>query len=147
MSVIGQETAADLRWETGAVRVLGVDHGTVRCGCAVSDPTGVLVTPLSAVSPEPAQIEALVDEYGIELVVVGLPVGLSGREGEQAEIARAFADELRNLLSIPVEMYDERLTTSLADRSSAGGATADRDSLAAAHLLESWLSANQGGRE
>lgn len=129
------------------MRVLGVDHGTVRCGCAISDPTGVLVTPLGAVSADPSEIEALVREHDAEMVVVGLPIGLSGREGEQAGIARAFADELSALLSVPVEMYDERMTTSMADRSTAEGATADRDSLAAAHLLESWLSANRVGPE
>lgn len=125
--------------------MLAVDHGTVRCGCAVSDPTGVLVTPLTAVGPEPSEIGALVDEHGVERVVVGLPVNLSGEEGEQAAIVRAFAAALERQLEVPVEVYDERLTSSLADRSTAEGATADRDSLAAAHLLESWLAANQAG--
>ena len=143
----GQQTAPIYRWETEEVRVLAVDHGTVRCGCAVSDPTGVLVTPLGAVGPETSEIEDLVAEHGVEKVVVGLPVSLSGEEGEQAGIARAFAEALERQLSVPVEVYDERLTTSLADRSSAEGARADRDSLAAAHLLESWLAANQGDSE
>ena len=117
------------------MRVLALDHGTVRCGAAISDPTGTLATPLPAVSPpEPGKVAALVDEYDAELV-----------EGPQARLARAFADEVGGLIEVPVEMHDERLTTSLADRSSRAGARADRDSLAAAHLLESWLAARPSG--
>lgn len=128
-----------MRWETARVRVLALDHGTVRCGCAISDPTGVVVTPLSAISPDPLQVQMLVAEHEVELVVVGLPRNLAGEEGKQAAIARAFSEELAQLLDIPVEVYDERLTTAMADRSGREGATADRDSLAAAHLLDGWL--------
>ncbi|MGZ5323864.1 MAG: Holliday junction resolvase RuvX [Solirubrobacterales bacterium] len=128
------------------MRVLALDHGTVRCGAAVSDPTGTLVTPLPALSPpEPGKVATLVGEYDAELVIVGLPVSLSGEEGAQARLARAFAEEVGGLIEVPVEMHDERLTTSLADQSARAGARADRDSLAAAHLLESWLAARPSG--
>lgn len=129
------------------MRVLALDHGTVRCGCAVSDPTGVLVTPLVAIPPDPGAVRDLVAAHEVEAVVVGLPRNLSGEEGEQAAVARGFADELRRLLEVPVELYDERLTTALADRSSREGASADRDSLAAAHLLEGWLASKGGGSD
>jgi putative Holliday junction resolvase len=124
------------------LRVLALDYGTARCGCAISDPSGTLVRPLDAVEPpDPAAIAELVKEEGAAHVIVGLPTSLSGEEGEQAKLSRAFAAELTQLLDVPVETYDERLTTRMADRSAREGARADRDSLAAAHLLESFLAA------
>jgi putative pre-16S rRNA nuclease len=126
-------------------RVLGLDYGTARCGCAISDPTGTVVRPLAAVEPpDPSAIAELVSEHGADRVVVGLPTTLSGEEGDQARLSRAFALELSELLDVPVETYDERLTTRMAERSAREGARADRDSLAAAHLLESYLAGKRG---
>jgi putative Holliday junction resolvase len=126
--------------------VLALDYGTARCGCAISDPSGTLVRPLAAVEPpDPEAIAALVSAEGAEKVIVGLPTSLSGQVGEQAELSREFAGKLGRLLDVPVETYDERLTTRMAERSVREGARADRDSLAAAHLLESYLAAT-GGR-
>jgi len=88
-------------------------------------------------------IDDLVVEHAVERVVVGLPTTLSGEEGTQAQVSRAFAEELGGLLDVPVETYDERLTTTMAERSARQGARADTDSLAAAHLLESYLAARQ----
>ena len=128
------------------MRVLALDYGTTRCGCAISDPTGTLARPLQAVEPpDPAAIAELVADQGAERVIVGLPTSLSGEEGEQANLSRAFAAELSQLLNVPVEIYDERLTTRMAERSAREGARADRDSLAAAHLLESYLAAEHEG--
>jgi putative Holliday junction resolvase len=122
------------------VRVLALDHGTVRMGCALSDPSGTLATPLPAIEPpEPRAVVELVAEHGVERVVVGLPLHLSGEEGSQAGLARGFCAELEAMLSIPVETYDERLTTRMADATRRGGATASRDSIAAAHLLQAYL--------
>ena len=124
--------------------MLALDYGTARCGCAISDPTGTVVRPLAAVEPpELASIADLVDEHGVDSVVVGLPITLGGEEGAQARLSRTFAAELQSLLKVPVETYDERLTTKMADRTAREGARADRDSLAAAHLLESYLEANR----
>ncbi len=78
-------------------------------------------------------------EREVERVVVGLPVHLSGEEGSQAALARTFAEELEALLDVPVDTYDERLTSRMADASRRAGAGAARDSLAAAHLLEAYL--------
>jgi putative Holliday junction resolvase len=127
------------------LRVLALDYGTARCGCAISDPSGTLVRPLAAVEPPDAQaIAELATAEGAERVVVGLPTTLSGEEGEQAKVSREFAGELSQLLDVPVETYDERLTTRMAERSAREGARADRDSLAAAHLLESYLAMRRG---
>lgn len=130
-------------------RVLALDHGEARCGCAVSDPSGTLATPLEVVEDPDSDrgletIMGVVSREGAGLVVVGLPVSLSGDEGRQAREARAFAERLGARLTVSVEMYDERFTTRLAQRS--GGRTPE-DSRAAAHLLESFLSARPGGAE
>jgi len=122
------------------MRVLALDHGTARIGCAMSDPSGTLATPLPVIEPpEPRSVAELVAEHEVELVVVGLPLHLSGEEGSQAALARSFAAELEAILDIPVEVYDERLTTRMADASKRAGALAAPDSLAAAHLLQAFL--------
>jgi putative Holliday junction resolvase len=127
-------------------RILALDHGEARCGCAVSDPSGTLATPLPAVErPDTsrglAALARLVEEQAAERVVVGLPRTLAGGEGEQAERARVFAERLEGRVSVPVELHDERLTTRLAERT---GGAADADSRAAAHLLESYLATGNG---
>jgi putative Holliday junction resolvase len=128
------------------VRVLAVDHGAARAGCAISDPTGTIARPLGVVDPaDPRAVARLAVEQGAELVVVGLPVSLSGAEGPQAAAARAFREALAEILDVPVETYDERLTTRLAERSAHAGASAPPDALAAAHLLESYLHARARG--
>ena len=128
-------------------RVLALDYGSARCGCAISDPTGTLATPLAPVArPDTlrglAAIAALVQECSATRVVVGLPLSLSGDDSEQTRAARDFADRLAQRLGneVTVELLDERLTTRLAARSSAH-ARSSEDSRAAAHLLESWLAA------
>lgn len=122
------------------MRVLALDHGTARIGCAISDPSGTLATPLPVIEPPVARAVAdLVAKHEVELVVVGLPLHLSGEEGSQAALARTFCAELETLLEIPVETYDERLTTRMAEASKREGATAAPDSLAAAHLLQAYL--------
>lgn len=130
------------------MRVLALDHGEARCGCAVSDPSGTVATPLAAVErPETrkglARIAALAYELEVELVLVGLPLTLAGDEGPQAARAREFADRLRPRLQVPVDFYDERLTTRMAE---ATGGKADADSVAAAHLLEGYLAARAAAR-
>lgn len=125
------------------MRVLALDHGSARCGCAVSDPTGTIATPIEPViqpgsKAGVAAITSLVRELDVETVIVGLPVSLSGGDSDQTREARRFADRLRGALGgeVPVEMYDERFTTSMAQ---AAGGTSSEDSRAAAILLEEWL--------
>lgn len=128
------------------MRVLAVDHGTARCGCAISDPTGTLARPLPVIEPcEPRDVAELVSQHDVELVVVGLPVGLSGGEGPQAAVSRSFADEVAGLVQVPVETHDERFTTTMAQSTARAGADAAEDSLAAAHLLEGFLASRQEG--
>jgi putative holliday junction resolvase len=123
------------------LRVLALDYGAARCGAAVSDPSGTLATPLEPVLRPGTRnglrrIARLVDELGAERVVVGLPVSLSGGDSGQTRETRAFAERLSGAVRVPVELYDERFTTSLARR--AGGEAA-LDSRAAAVLLDEWL--------
>jgi putative Holliday junction resolvase len=130
------------------MRVLALDYGSARCGCAVSDPTGVLATPLEPVlAPASrrgrARLRELVRETGAERVLIGLPVSLSGEDSAQTAETRAFAAGLERAVAVPVELYDERFTTRLAQRDGDGrGARASEDSRAAAHLLSSWLERN-----
>jgi putative Holliday junction resolvase len=132
------------------VRVLALDYGSARCGVAVSDPTGVLATPLEVVlKPDGragmGRILALASELSVELVVVGLPLSLDGGDSQQTRDARAFARVLeKRLAGVPVELYDERFTTLLAQRdgSDSRSPRAGEDSRAAAHLLSSWLDRN-----
>jgi putative holliday junction resolvase len=122
-------------------RVLALDFGEARCGCAISDPTGTLATPLEAVErPDTRRgmqrIAELTRRSDVSLVVVGLPLSLSGEEGPQALRTREWAGRLAARLHVPVELHDERLTTRQAERT---GGRADEDSRAAAHLLEAYL--------
>ena len=124
------------------MRVLALDYGSARCGVAVSDPTGTLATPLDAVERPAtrkgfAALTALVREREVGRVVVGLPLGLSGADTDQTREARAFAARLDAAVDVPVSLYDERFTTTIAQR--AGGTSASEDSRAAAVLLEDWL--------
>jgi putative holliday junction resolvase len=124
------------------MRVLALDYGSARCGCAVSDPTGTLATPIAPVLRPAtrkgfATLTALVREREVARVVVGLPLGLSGEDTAQTREARAFAARLGAAVDVPVDLYDERFTTTIAQR--AGGTAASEDSRAAAVLLEDWL--------
>ena len=125
------------------MRVLALDYGSARCGCAVSDPTGTLATPIEPILRPVtrkglARIGDLVRELEAERVVVGLPLSLSGADSAQTAETRAFAAQLADRLTVPVELYDERFTTLLARRDP-GDPVASEDSRAAAHLLEGWL--------
>ncbi len=130
------------------MRVLALDFGEARCGCALSDPTGTVAPPLGAVErPDTrkglGRIAGLVREREVERVVVGLPLSLSGEEGQQAARTREWSARLAERLEVPVDLHDERLTTRQAERS---GGAADADSRAAAHLLEAYLAATPAAR-
>lgn len=130
------------------MRVLALDHGSARCGCAISDPTGTIVTPAGIVErPDSAdgltQIEHMVEELDAALVVIGLPLLASGEHGSQAAAAKSFAGRLGGRLNVPIELFDERFTTRMAQSSIGEGATSQEDALAAAHLLEDYLARNQ----
>jgi putative Holliday junction resolvase len=126
------------------VRVLALDYGSARTGVAVSDFTGTLATPRDPVLKANTRkgidrLATIVRETEAVRVVVGLPLSLSGGDTDQTVEARAFADRLAARLGdgVPVELYDERFTTTLAQRSF--GDRTSEDSRAAAILLEEWL--------
>jgi putative Holliday junction resolvase len=132
------------------VRVLALDYGVARCGCALSDPTQTLASPIEPVLRPAtrkglARIGDLVREREVGRVVVGLPLSLSGADSAQTEETRAWAALLAERLTVPVELYDERFTTLIASRDP-GDPAASEDSRAAAHLLSGWLAAH-GSRE
>ena len=123
------------------MRVLALDYGSARCGVAVSDPTGTLATPLDPVlRPSTkkgfAALTRRVRDLEIERIVLGLPLSLSGADSAQTRETREFAERLSAAVSVPLELYDERFTTSLAHQAGGRGSL---DSRAAAVLLEEWL--------
>jgi putative holliday junction resolvase len=124
------------------LKVLALDYGSARTGVAVSDPTGAVARPVGVVERAGAEaglsrIAELVREHEAERVVVGLPLTMSGAHGEQAVETEQFVSRLRETLDVPVESFDERFTTVLAEqRRDAAHAT---DAVAAAHLLSTYL--------
>ena len=136
---------------------LGVDVGDVRIGVAISDPDGVLATPLLTIArmrrPDPARVPSdmselarLVDTYEIVEVVIGLPTTLAGTEGPAARRVRAYADQVARLIApVPVRLTDERMSTIVATRKLSGqGVTGRRrrrvvDQAAAVEILQGWL--------
>jgi putative holliday junction resolvase len=133
------------------VRALGIDLGTKRIGVALSNSEGTLATPFEVVarSGEPARdhlaIAALAEEVGAEALVVGLPLSLDGSEGPAAQRARAEAAQLGVATGLPIELWDERLTTVSADRDlialdlDAKERRRVVDKVAAAVMLQAWL--------
>jgi putative holliday junction resolvase len=129
------------------VKVLALDYGSARTGVAVSDPTGTVARPLGVVEAASseqglARLVELAREEEVECVVVGLPVTLRGERGAQAEETDRFVELLREALDLPIESFDERFTTKLAQREiRRGRATRPpaEDAVAAAHLLTSYL--------
>ena len=133
------------------MRALGLDLGSKRIGVAVSDLTGTIASPHSTIerSRSPRHdhqvIARLVRDEEAEIVVVGLPLTLSGEQGPAAVAATREARALGTVLTVPVEMFDERLTTVTADRvlREAEIRASDRrrhvDKIAAAVMLQAWL--------
>ncbi len=139
--------------------VLGIDWGKRRIGLAVSDPDGVIATPVGTLESRGRKqdleaIRALVAERGVTEIVVGLPVHMNGSRGEAAAAAEEFAAGLAHATGLPVETLDERWTTAEADRAlSEGGRSARErrkraiDSMAATILLRTWLEIRRGRSE
>jgi putative holliday junction resolvase len=122
---------------------MGIDYGAARTGVAVSDPTGTLARPLCTVEQAGsdaglARLGELVRAEKAERVVVGLPLTLRGERGAQAEETMRFVDQLRAVVDVPVDIFDERFTTTLA------GPGEGDDARAAAHLLSGYLEWSRG---
>ncbi len=121
--------------------MLALDFGSARTGVAVSDETGTLARPIGVVERAASdagltRLAEIVAAQDAALVVVGLPLTLRGEHGAQARETDAFVEALRARLDVPVETYDERFTTSLAQQTAG---RAPEDAVAAAHLLQGWL--------
>jgi putative Holliday junction resolvase len=139
------------------VRVVALDLGSRRIGVAVSDPSGTIASPHSVIERtgeddvDHQAINDVVVELEAERVVVGLPVSMGGAMGPAARAAAAEAQALATVLAVPVETFDERLTTVAADRLLLAGRVrggARRrvvDKIAAAVILQGWL--EKSGRE
>ncbi len=139
-----------------AGRVLAVDLGKVRIGLAISDPRGVVATPLDTLRiADPDDTDAIVTDVAavasrqdVAVIVVGLPRALSGREGRPAQRARAVAARLADATDLPVDLWDERFTTVEAERSmlEQGASRRERreavDRVAATLILQGYLRAH-----
>jgi putative Holliday junction resolvase len=139
------------------LRVLAIDYGERRLGLAVSDETGGFAFPAGTLerrgrARDLAALRALAAERGVERVVVGLPLHLDGRAGPEARAAEAFAAAVAEATGLPVETFDERLTTREAERSLREQGLVGRrgrrrreavDAVAATLLLRSWLAREQ----
>lgn len=132
------------------LRYMAVDLGTKRIGIAMSDPDGMFASPLTVITRKGGaqdlrEVVALAKDYDVETMVVGLPVNLRGEQSVAAENAQKEIAQLRKLAEIPVETYDERLTSAAANKSmqQSGMGREDRkdkvDKVAAAMLLQSYL--------
>ena len=132
------------------MRSLGLDIGDKRIGVALSDPEGMLASPLTIIncSDTRADVEAIVNIvnlYQVNQIIVGLPRSMNGSLGKQAEKVEAFAENLRSHTEVPVEFRDERLSTVEAERlmRTVGGKRtrkkAEDDAIAAALILQTYL--------
>lgn len=129
-------------------RILGLDIGERRIGVAVSDELGTIASPVGLIRRESdvaRELKELIIRYDAVRLVAGLPIGLSGREGPQAALVREFTDALASEIDVPLDYWDERLSTTVAERSLIAGGTRRRkrkdkiDAVAAAVILQSYL--------
>ncbi len=131
-------------------RVLALDVGSRRIGVALSDEGGQFAMPLTTVQAQPTaraiqQIAALVQDYRVDVVVVGLPLTMDGEIGAQAQLVQGFVEQLQQQLAVPIKLFDERLTSSVAEQMlrDMGVKPAKRkqriDELAATIILQDYL--------
>ncbi len=132
------------------MRILALDHGTKRIGVAVSDETKTIAQPLEYIPAEPfadflARLKQLLAEKEIDLILLGLPRNMDGSFGPAAQKVEAFAAALKSAVTVPIKMWDERLTSTMANRILIQGRVRrDKrkekvDKMAAAILLQSYL--------
>jgi putative Holliday junction resolvase len=132
------------------MRILALDHGTKRIGVAISDEMGMIALPLEYLDAEPLEnflkrLKEIVDSKQVEEILVGIPRNMNGTYGPAAEKAQEFVAAIKNVLTIPVKTWDERLTSVQANRFliEAGMRREKRktkvDQTAAAILLQSYL--------
>jgi putative Holliday junction resolvase len=129
-------------------RLIGLDIGGRRIGVAISDEMGMIASPIAMIERQTdvaARLRELIRDYGAARLVAGLPVGLSGREGPQAAEVREYTDALAAEVGLPLEYWDERLSTSIAEQSLIAQGTKRNkrkmqvDAVAASVILQSYL--------
>jgi putative holliday junction resolvase len=139
-------------------RILALDPGTKRIGVALSDELGWIAQPLETIErrsldADLGRIRGLVQDHDVERVLVGLPVRMDGTLGPESAAVQQFMDALGRTLAVPVEAWDERLTTRAAEDLLIAANVSRRkrkgvvDRVAAAILLESYLRARGAGEE
>jgi len=132
------------------MRVLAIDHGTVRMGIAMSDELKVIAQPLEFIPAEPFsgfldRLKELLREYEVELILLGMPRNMDGSYGEASMKVREFEAVLKNSITAPIKTWDERLTSVQANRVLTQGRVKKKkkrqnvDSISAAILLQSYL--------
>lgn len=133
--------------------VLAIDVGARKLGIAVSDETGTIAAPLCTLMSEGPEADAqrileIVRERGVEVIVAGMPISMSGERGAQAEAVQEYIDRLSAFLGMPVELQDERLTSKQArgilSRSGKRSQAAREDEVAAGIILQAWLDSRSG---
>ena len=131
-------------------KYLAVDYGDKRTGLADCDPSGLIASGIGTVSEggmtkTAERVAREARERGVKKIIVGLPKNMDGTEGERAGVIRLFADMLRGLVDIPVEFYDERMTTMVAHRFLTESGTFGKkrkgvvDTLSAEIILQNYL--------
>ena len=137
------------------LRILALDHGTKRIGVAISDELKMMAHPMEFILAEsmPAFVErlqAILAEKPCELILVGMPRNMDGSFGPAAEKVREFIAKLQPQVTLPIKTWDERLTSTQANRMmTEGNVRRDQrklkvDAMAAAVLLQSYLDAHPG---
>ena len=135
------------------MRILALDHGTVRIGVALSDELRMIASPLEFIPAEPiaevlVKLRNLIREKEVELIVIGMPRNMDGSYGPAAEKVREFTTALKDAITIPIKLWDERLTSAQANKLLiSGGVRRDKrkekvDAMAAAIILQSYLDAS-----
>lgn len=138
------------------MRILGLDHGTVRIGVALSDELKMIATPLEFILAEPfadflKRLKDLIREKEVEMILVGMPRNMDGSYGPATEKVRQFITVLKEAVTVPIKAWDERLTSVQANRMMIeGGVRREQrkgrvDKMAAAILLQSYLDSLGGG--
>lgn len=130
-------------------RIICLDYGEARIGVAVSDPSQIIASPLRYINARQEgvtdDILSLIDEYNADKLVIGLPLNLKGRNSEKTREVKEFYNEIKEILSIPVELWDERFSTVTAEKALRQGnikAKKQRhivDSLSAQIILQNYL--------
>ncbi|MBI5465673.1 MAG: Holliday junction resolvase RuvX [Candidatus Kerfeldbacteria bacterium] len=126
------------------MKVLAIDYGQKRVGLALGDSSLFLALPYGVLQRQNdelllEQLSKIVSAEGVDTVIVGEPLSLSGQASKQTATCRAFAEFLKTNLSVAVEMFDERLTSKRADMPRSAARVRSRDELAAMFLLQDYL--------